>query len=52
MPKKPSDQDVLAFWFTETPPAFWFQKNAEFDAKIADQFSGTVKDALAGKCDH
>ena len=35
MPKKPSDQDVLAFWFTETPPEFWFKKDAEFDARIA-----------------
>ncbi len=52
MPKKPSVQDVLAFWFTETPPEFWFKKDAEFDARIADQFAGTVKDALAGKCDH
>ena len=52
MPKKPSNQDVLAFWFTETPPEFWFKKDAEFDARIANQFTGTVKDALAGKCDH
>ena len=52
MPKKPSDQDVLAFWFTETPPEFWFKKDAEFDARIADQFAETVKDALAGRCDH
>ncbi|MGB1866639.1 MAG: DUF924 family protein, partial [Candidatus Puniceispirillaceae bacterium] len=52
MPQKPSDQDVLAFWFTETPPEFWFKKDAEFDTRIASQFAGTVKDALAGKCDH
>ena len=51
MPKKPSGQDVLAFWFTETPPEFWYKKDAEFDARISDQFAGTVKDALAGKCD-
>jgi uncharacterized protein (DUF924 family) len=52
MPKKPSGQDVLAFWFTEIPPEFWFKKDAEFDARIADQFEGIVKDALAGRCDH
>ena len=52
MPKKPSGQDVLAFWFTETPPEFWFKKDAEFDARIADHFAGTLKDALAGRCDH
>ena len=43
MPKKPSGQDVLAFWFTETPPEFWFKKDAEFDARIADQFARTVE---------
>ena len=52
MPKKPSGQDVLVFWFTETPPEFWFKKDAEFDARIADQFAATVTDALAGRCDH
>ena len=52
MPQKPSDQDVLAFWFTDTPPESWFKKDPAFDARIAQQFAGTVKDALAGKCDH
>ena len=52
MSQKPSDQDVLAFWFTETSPEFWFKKDPAFDARIADQFAGTVKDALTGKFDH
>ena len=52
MPKKPSEKDVLAFWFTETPPEFWFKKDAEFDARVAGQFAETVKDALNGRCDH
>ena len=52
MPKKPSDQDVLAFWFTETSPEFWFKKDAKFDARITLQFAVTVKDALAGRYDH
>ena len=52
MPQKPSDQDVLAFWFTETPPEFWFKKDLVFDARIARQFAGTVEEALAGKYDH
>ena len=52
MPEKQSNQDVLGFWFAETPPEFWFKKDADFDARIAYQFTGTVKDALAGKCDH
>ena len=52
MPRKPTDQDVLAFWFTKTPPELWFKKDAEFDSLIERQFAGTVNDALAGKCDH
>ena len=52
MSQKPSDQDVLAFWFTEAPPESWFKKDAKFDARIELQFAGTVKDALAGKRDH
>ena len=52
MPQKPSDKDVLEFWFIKTPPESWFNKDTEFDACIERQFAGTVKDALAGKRDH
>ena len=52
MPKKPSEQDILAFWFTETPPEFWFKKDTEFDARITSKYAQTVKDALAGGRDH
>jgi len=52
MPKKPSEQDILAFWFTETPPEFWFKKDTEFDARITSKYAETVKDALAGGLDH
>ena len=52
MPQKPLDQDILAFWFNETPPELWFKKDLVFDARIKRQFADTVKDALAGKCDH
>ena len=51
MPQKPSNEDILAFWFTETPPDLWFKKDAEFDARIERQFAETVKDALAGRYD-
>ena len=51
MPQKPLDQDVLVFWFTETPPDLWFKKDPAFDSQIERRFAGTVKDALAGKFD-
>jgi uncharacterized protein (DUF924 family) len=31
-------QEILHFWFEETPPALWFQKNEEFDQQIRDRF--------------
>ena len=52
MPQKALDQDIIAFWFTETPPEAWFKKDPAFDARIDRKFAGTVKEALAGKCDH
>ena len=52
MPQKLSDQDVLAFWFTETPPDSWFEKDPIFDARIERKFASTVKNALSGKLDH
>ena len=52
MPQKQSDQDVLVFWFKKISPELWFKKDAEFDSQIESQFAGTVKDALAGRCDH
>ena len=51
MPKKATQQDVLAFWFTETQPQSWFKKDPAFDAEIDSRFGSAVKDALAGRCD-
>ena len=52
MPKKPLDQDILAFWFTETQPNSWFKKDQAFDSEIERRFAGTVEDALASRFDH
>ena len=45
-------QDVLHFWFEESQPAQWFQKNADFDRQIRDRFLVTVTMAREGLCDH
>ena len=52
MTPKAIQNDVLAFWFTQTQPEFWFKKDLAFDAKINSQFGKTVANALAGRCDH
>lgn len=44
--------DVLHFWFDETQPAQWFQKNYDFDRLIRDRFLITVEMARDGLCDH
>lgn len=44
-------QEILHFWFEETPPALWFQKNEEFDRQIRDRFLSAYKLAADGVCD-
>lgn len=46
-----SKQDVLHFWFVESQPAQWFQKNEDFDNQIRDRFLSTVHMARDGLCD-
>jgi uncharacterized protein (DUF924 family) len=46
-----SRQEILHFWFTETQPVQWFQKNSEFDAIIHDRFGSIVAMARDGLCD-
>lgn len=45
-------QDILYFWFEETRPVQWFQKNEDFDRIIRDRFLVTVEMARDGLCDH
>lgn len=44
-------QEILHFWFEETPPALWFQKNGAFDDQIRERFLPAYKLAADGLCD-
>ncbi len=44
-------QEILHFWFEETPPALWFQKNQDFDQQIRERFLSAYKLAAEGLCD-
>ena len=44
--------EILGFWFTQTPPALWFQVNEAFDAEIRERFTPAYDFARLGGCDH
>ena len=44
-----SPQEVLKFWFDDTPPAQRFQKDAGFDALIRQRFAETHRAAAEGE---
>lgn len=44
-------QEILHFWFEETAPALWFQKNEQFDQHIRERFLSAYKLAAEGVCD-
>lgn len=44
-------QEILHFWFEETPPALWFQKNEDFDSRIRKRFMPVYRLAAEGVCD-
>lgn len=46
-----SKQEILHFWFLESKPAQWFQKNEEFDTLIRERFATIVAMARDGLCD-
>ena len=43
-------QEILHFWFVETDPSLWFQKNEEFDTRIRERFKVTYDMAKDGLC--
>ncbi len=43
-------QEVLSFWFEETMPQQWFQKNDSFDAEIKERFMVTYDMAKKDLC--
>ncbi len=44
-------QEIIHFWFEETEPQQWFQKNDDFDNEIRDRFFVTYEMARDGLCD-
>ena len=44
-------QEILHFWFKETEPVQWFQKNSDFDQLIRDRFLVPYKMAKEGLSD-
>ena len=44
--------EILKFWFEETSPDQWFQKNADFDSEIRNRFEGDYVCAARGEYDH
>lgn len=42
----PDAADVLRFWFDETPPAQWWRRSDEFDARVRERF-GLLHAAVA-----
>lgn len=48
---KDSQREVLDFWFVETAPVQWFQKNDVFDDMIRERFLPLYEMAKDGFCD-
>lgn len=46
-----SKAEILHFWFEETEPQLWFQKNETFDARVRDRFLTIYRLACDGLCD-
>ena len=44
-----SPQDILAFWFEQTPPERWWKVDADFDALIRERFLDVQQQAAAGE---
>ena len=41
--------DILAFWFEQTPPERWWKVDPEFDALLRSRFLGLLQQAAAGE---
>ena len=42
-----SQQSVLSFWFEESGPSRWFQKDDDFDQEVAERFGKLTRRAAA-----
>ena len=47
-----SRQEILHFWFEETSPSLWFQRNEAFDAQIHERFAVVYEMAKDGLSNH
>ncbi len=43
-----SPQDILTFWFEDTPRRAWFNATPAFDAALSDRFKGTWSHVAGG----
>jgi uncharacterized protein (DUF924 family) len=43
-----TQSEILKFWFEETEPEQWFQKNSDFDAAIRNRFDNDYAMAMDG----
>lgn len=44
-----SADDIISFWFEETPPARWWKVDPEFDTLLRTRFLGLLNRAAAGE---
>ncbi|AFY29563.1 DUF924 family protein [Cyanobium gracile] len=44
----PTPQEVLCFWFEETPPSAWFRPGGDRDRIVQERFAALTDQALAG----
>lgn len=44
-------REVIDYWFVETEPEKWFQKDEAFDETVRVRFLDTYRRAAAGQCD-
>jgi len=42
-------QEILKFWFEETPSKLWWSTNLEFDKTITHRFESTLQQAITGE---
>ena len=42
-------QNVLTFWFIDTPPKSWWGAAPQFDALIRNRFTGVLHQAAQGE---
>jgi uncharacterized protein (DUF924 family) len=45
----PTPQEVLRFWFEETPPSAWFRPGPDRDRIVRERFGALTDQALAGE---